>query len=288
MTKLVNGFRVPVTCSEEKLLLAKRNGHERDGNICFSDEGHLYFIRGSSDDLVSTTAFIHAYFESFDPCATALKLVHRPDFGTNPRYAIYRHLTADTEEETALAITASWEENGRAASVAGTLLHRNIELYYNDIKVDDPRVEFRKHFKTYHTHMETAGWVPFRTEWLVYDEDYKLTGSIDCVFHHPVSGKYIIRDWKMSKKISKFGFGKTGQPPLQHLPDCNYTHYALQQNVYKFLIERNYGLTIDHMAIVIFHSSNDNFIEFEIPDMQEDIHNMLAIRYISLEDFVLY
>jgi hypothetical protein len=288
MTKLVNGFSVPVTCSDEKLLLGSLNSHERDANICFSDEGHLYFIRGRSEGLVSTTAFVHEYFEAFDPQAIALKLVRRPDFRTNSRYAMYRHMTADTEAGVVLALCTSWEENGRTASAAGTLLHRNIELYYNDVPVDDdPRVEFCRHFKTYYMRMKTDGWVPFRTEWLVYDEVYKLTGSIDCVFYHPVSGKYIIRDWKMSKKISKFGFGKTGQPPLQHLADCNFTHYALQQNVYKFLLERNYGLKIDNMAIVIFHSSNDNFVEYDIPDMQPEIYDMLALRYISFEDFTL-
>ena len=43
---------------------------------------------------------------------------------------------------------------------------------------------------------------PYRTEWMIFDEDLKLAGSIDMVYENP-DGTLSIYDWKRSKDISK-------------------------------------------------------------------------------------
>jgi hypothetical protein len=278
----INGYVVPSTCSAEKMKLAVLNEHPRDRFICFSDEGHKYFVKGESTGWISTTKFIHDFFEDFDSIGTARRMVDRTDFLTNTRYKKYEHVFELDDEEKVQCLVQEWMESGRKASEAGTLLHRNIELFYNEVDAKDDRVEYQ-YFLDYAQEMADAGWVPYRTEWLVYDEVYKLTGSIDMVFFHPVMNQYIIRDWKMSKEIRKFGFGKKGQYPLQALQDCNYVHYCLQQNVYKYFLEHCCGLKVKDMAIVIFHSSNDQYVQFDIPDMSPKIDEMLAIRLMHLQ-----
>ena len=42
--------------------------------------------------------------------------------------------------------------------------------------------------------------IPYRTEWTVFDEDLKLSGSIDMLFRD-ISGNFHIYDWKRSKQI---------------------------------------------------------------------------------------
>ena len=278
MIKIINGYEVPASCSDEKLKLARTNEHVRDQNICFSDEGHKYFVKGSSEKWISTTKFIHDFFEDFNSERISTQMVNRKDFQTASKYSKYSYIFNLSKSEQVKTLMLDWDENGKQASLAGTKLHRNIELYYNDMAVHDDRIEFQ-YFLQYSQNMATAGWIPFRTEWLVYDEDYKLTGSIDMVFYHPEKKVYIIRDWKMSKQISKFGFGKKGKYPLNNMPDCNFSHYSLQQNVYKFFLEHCCGLTIQDMAIVIFHQNNNGYVEFEIPDLMVEVNNMLATRY---------
>ena len=41
----------------------------------------------------------------------------------------------------------------------------------------------------------------YRTEWMVYYEELKLSGSIDMVFYDTVKCEYLIYDWKRSKEI---------------------------------------------------------------------------------------
>lgn len=280
-TKIINGYEVPSTCSDEQLELCLKNAHPRDKFVCFSDEGHVYFVKGECKGWVSTTGFIHQYFKDFDSLEVATRMVTRPDFKTNRNYKKYQDLFHLEGDELVKQMIIGWELNGKQASEAGTLLHRNIELRYNNEPVSDDRVEYQ-FFLNYEKMMKSKGWEPFRSEWLVYDEDYKITGSIDMVFYHPGTKKYIIRDWKMSKKINKFGFRKWGKHPLNHLSDCNFNHYSLQQNIYKFFLEHNYGLVMEDMAIVIFHRSNPDFVEFDIPDMTKEIDQMLFQRYSEL------
>ena len=42
----------------EKLELEIKNAHERDKNIVFDEEPHIYYINGSNDN-ISITTFIH-------------------------------------------------------------------------------------------------------------------------------------------------------------------------------------------------------------------------------------
>ena len=208
-------------------------------------------------------------------------MVNRIDFKTSSKYSKYCHLFDMPREEQIKTLVREWDENGKQASIAGTKLHRNIELYYNDVEVHDDRIEFQ-YFLQYSRKMSAEGWVPYRTEWLMYDEDYKLTGSIDMVFYHPEKKVYIVRDWKMSKQISKYGFGKKGKRPLETLPDCNFSHYSLQQNIYKFFLEHCCDIKVQDMAIVIFHHSNENYVEFEIPELNKEVQQMLHLRYEAL------
>ena len=91
--------------------------------------------------------------------------------------------------------------------------------------------------------------------------------------------EFIVRDWKRSKKINKWGFGKWGKGPARELADCNWSHYCLQQNLYKFFLEEKCGVGVKDMAIVVFHSSNKTFQEHTIPDMSSVVNAMLLQRY---------
>ena len=43
---------------------------------------------------------------------------------------------------------------------------------------------------------------PYRTEWMIWDKDHKLAGSIDMIFENE-DGTLSIYDWKRSKEIKK-------------------------------------------------------------------------------------
>jgi hypothetical protein len=84
-------------------------------------------------------------------------------------------------------------------------------------------------------------------------------------------------DWKRSKEIKKFGF-KKGLGCCSHLQDCNFVHYTIQLNIYKYILEKNYGLKITDMYIVVFHPSNDSYLEYNIANEQELIDLIVTNR----------
>ena len=270
--QLLNGYQVPVTCSSVVLPVNQKNAHPRDAFIAFDEEPHVYYVKGETG-YTSVTTFLHSFFEEFDALGIATNMVQRPDFKKAARYAQYRLIEAETEEELIAKIMQSWEDNGQEQAALGTKMHEYIELCANEVPAGPGEETERQFYHAYAARQAAAGLVPYRTEWMLWDEELKLTGSIDMIYQH-TSGTYHMVDWKRSKEIKKFGF-KKGKGCCSHLQDCNFVHYSLQLNLYKYLLEKNYGIRIADMHIVVFHPSNDTFLEFKVADHQPIIQQMI-------------
>jgi hypothetical protein len=121
--------------------------------------------------------------------------------------------------------------------------------------------------------------VPYRSEWEVWSEEYKLAGSIDMIFYRKSDDSYVIYDWKRSKEIKTDSpFGEMGYGPLSHIPNLNYWNYTIQLNVYRWFLETYYGLKISDMYIVIFHPSNMNYKRFRLNRLDDEVKGMLEAR----------
>ena len=114
---------------------------------------------------------------------------------------------------------------------------------------------------------------------MVYDSDNKLAGSIDMLFINE-NGNLEIYDWKRSKEVSKSNnWGKFScHSQLEHLPDTNYWHYSLQLNIYKFILEKNYGKKVESMYLVVLHpdNKNGNYLRLKVSDLQKEIKNIFV------------
>jgi ATP-dependent exoDNAse (exonuclease V) beta subunit len=124
---------------------------------------------------------------------------------------------------------------------------------------------------------------PYRTEWEVWDEEHKLTGSIDMVFKRKSDGAFVIYDWKRSKEIKKDNKFDSGLGPMTHLPNANYWHYTLQLNIYRWFLQKNYGLKIVDLAIVILHPNNTNYQIFHLNILDDEVAAMLDCRKRAIE-----
>ncbi len=71
---------------------------------------------------------------------------------------------------------------------------------------------------------------------------------------------------------------QSGLGPLAHLPDCNYWHYSLQLNVYRYILERYYGLTISDMYLVILHPDQPSYKRMRLNRMDEEVEAMIECR----------
>jgi ATP-dependent exoDNAse (exonuclease V) beta subunit len=246
--------------------LAKLNEHPRDKNIQFFEKDHKYLVNGMSD-FTSTTTYIHKLFEPFDAEEIIYKMIKNGKT-KDPKNKYYNL----TKEE----IKQQWSDKAKNSSEKGTNTHYNIECYYNKIPVIDDSIEF-KYFMNYTCDFPNLK--AYRTEWLIYDEELKISGSIDMVYENE-DGSLIIADWKIVGEISyENSFGKYAIVPcISHIPDCNYYHYALQLNIYRKILERNYGKKVKKLYLVVLHENNTNYQIHDIQFLDKEIKDLFDWR----------
>jgi len=246
------------------LPLSEINKHNNDSRVRFRDEGHKYWVDNDDTDLVSSTTFIHKFFEHFDIEEGIKKILNSPKY-KDPDYEYY--------DMTASQIKQKWKD----ASDLGTKMHKDIEDFYNGIEIKNDTEEFKYFLNFYeeHKHLKI-----YRTEWLIFSDILKITGSIDATFINE-DGTLTLGDWKRSKGIKEESFGeKTGYFPLSHVPDCNYYHYSLQLNLYRTILEKFYGHTVKEMFLIITHpkNKNENYLRINVKKMDKEIQMMLDHR----------
>jgi hypothetical protein len=255
--------------------LSFRNRHPRDDCIVFDEPTHVYTVNGSSKGVISCTKFLHEFFPHFDADATIRKMMRSPKWPQSKWFG-----------KTAAEIKKEWNDNGAAASTAGTAMHLAIEQFlHGHPEIIEPATLDTVEWKYFQNFWEDVkdDLVPYRSEWEVWSEEHKLAGSIDMIFYRKSDDSYVIYDWKRSKEIKKEnGFGN-GFGPAAHLPDCNYWHYTLQLNVYRWFLETFYGLRISDMYLIILHPDNKNYKRFRLNRLDDEVAGMLDCRLRAVE-----
>lgn len=254
--------------------LDKCNAHSRDKRITFYEENHIYNVDGR-EDFVSCTTFIHQFFEEFDADAVIRRMMSNTSKWSTSKYY---GMTSDEIKE-------QWSSKGELASHNGTLMHACIEYFFNDcidkFPYDIPSEYIRDFPRFLEKVVHPKGYIPFRTEWCVFDEDHELAGSIDMTFQVNAndSNTLVIYDWKRSCKLNeKTNRFRNMLKPLNHLPDTNYWHYAMQLNIYRHILETKYGKTIVGMYLVGIHPDLDGFQQEKVPLLQTETQEIFALR----------
>ena len=250
----------------EPTFLKEKNPHERDARIHFDEEPHIYTIDGSSD-FTSVTTWVHSHFSHFDADKIIDKMMKGRNWKPGHKY------WGMTKQE----IKDMWAANGKEASDSGTIMHYDIECFYNEIYNENTSVEFQ-YFKNFYDKYKDD-LIPYRTEWRVFDTELKFAGSIDMMFEDK-EGNLLIYDWKRCKEIPKNNpYGKFSHNPIiEHFPDCKFFHYSLQLNVYKALVEKNYGRKVKEMCLICLHPNFDNYVKLVVPDLQKEVLELFEER----------
>ena len=279
--------------------LAKQNPHPRDAHIHFDEGPHKYTIDGingvtADTEFTSVTTFIHQHFEHFDAKKVIAGMMRNQKKWNDPiANAKYYGKTAEEIEQ-------MWADAGKDASTKGTAMHYQIECFYNTPPVAEtaetadvpqatnaPEFEYFRNFNQEHVAADDATLRPYRTEWTVFHEEAQIAGSIDMVYEviepesaATASTPLAIYDWKRCREIIKTNrAGKFAtHPAIEHLPDTNFWHYALQLNTYKYILQTKYDKTITDLYLIVLHPEAQNYQRVKLPDLQTEVTELFEER----------
>lgn len=245
---------------------------DRDNNIQFLPQGHIYIYNGR---------------ERFTPVSSVISCFFKPfDSFSQSAYdkAIKRNIPHGQ-------LLEEWDEKGACSREVGTFMHQQIENYYNGneyqteyrFKYDgkyiqsDKKIDLKNEYNQFINFVKDHNFEPFRTEWTIYDERLKIAGTIDMI--HKNGDVFDIYDWKRSQKvvddngdpIIRNDYGKVGLEELGHIDDTSYWHYCIQQNIYRYILEKNYNVKVGKMYLVVFRDNANKYIKLTVPTMDNVI-----------------
>jgi len=232
-------------------------------NIAFEDETHKYHhpkdATGNAQ-YISVTTLIERFFP-FDMDRFIQGKAKRE--GLSEGEVLYEFLRVRDE-----------------AAEKGTHLHEQIENRLKGKEFDTGVKELKLFKKFYDEIIVNKGFEFVEAEKRILLDDYNVAGTVDALFKKPNKEEYIIVDWKRSKKLvidgnpKKYGYG-SGLSELANLDNSSYYKYALQQNIYKYILETNYGLRISSMNLIVLHENYDNYYRVDLPIMTREVKIIL-------------
>ena len=271
---------------QQQHYLAEKNPHHRDKRITFEEGPHIYTIDGDeSKKYTSVTTWVHSYFKKFNAKEVIAAMMRNKKKWEDP--VANEKYYGKTPEE----IEEMWSTSGREAAAKGTAMHYEIECFYNTptptpTPTRSTEIEYFHKFNTeFVSTAETATLRPYRTEWMVFHEEAQISGSIDMVYENidtdPTAPTTLsIYDWKRCKEISKTNRGGefATNPIIEHFPDTNFWHYALQLNIYKYILQTKYGKTITDLYLIVLHPDAKNYQRIKLPNIQAEVKELFDER----------
>lgn len=243
-------------------MLSVINAHERDKRISFDEPTHTYSIDGSSKGYTSVTTLLHTAFKPFVNDEVISNMMGSKKWPDSEYFGMSRD-----------EIKQAWKD----AADLGTAMHNNIECFYNHLPHETDSKEWQLFCQYRETHPDLKA---FRTEMTVFDEKYKIAGSIDCLYHDPDNkGCYIIADWKRSKDLKMSNKWQSGVLDCtKHLDDCNFMKYSLQLNIYKHILETKYDMKVTQCFLVFLHPKQSVYIKVICEDLSDVVMEMFELR----------
>jgi len=229
-------------------------------NLALDEATHTYKL-GSHTFKYSVTEFIGKFCQPFDKNHWSKFVANRDKI---------------TQEE----VLAQWEERARFSSEKGNLFHQYMEdLIHNfmnemnqGLPYDNPQLK-EKAMCFFQEVIETRRIIPIAVEKSLFDLELDIAGTLD-FFGINAQGEYIILDWKTNREIKKENKFSKMLSPFEAFDDCNFYHYSLQLNIYRYILEKHCNITIPYLYFIWFNESESRYKLFKCFDMRESLKKL--------------
>jgi len=232
--------------------------------VDFEPYEHLYIV-GKQYMSRSVTEVLESLFGKFDAYKT-IQNMKSSSFWPRPEYSTIGAsgvLYPFSDEQ----IILKWAEDRNR----GTWMHFNIERFLNGLQYSsDVQIEMDYFIKFYEKEILGRGLIPYITEWRIASPVLKLGGSVDFVGSFD-DGTFGIVDWKRIKNWDSLhvNYGKRCLGLLSDLDASNFNKYSLQLNMYRFILEHEYGIKVSWMAVASFHPNQCGY-EFAVVEIMDE------------------
>lgn len=238
-------------------------GHE----IVFTEDNHSYrsVINGKEVSYISGTTFLGKFFPQFDPTG---EITAR---------------CAKKEGITVQEIKEKWAAKGRESCRLGTRLHElceDIELGKPIRNTPENEIEARRfaNGKNLATKLKSSIDI-LGVEKIVFSHRLPtpIAGTIDLFGKSKKTGEYLILDWKTNASIEQENkYNKFCLDPIKHIPDTNFTHYALQLSLYQYILKLEGYVEKDAIfKRALLHVTEDVAEILMVPDYTNEIKDMI-------------
>jgi ATP-dependent exoDNAse (exonuclease V) beta subunit len=247
-----------------------------DNLIVLEESTHTYTcLANPLAEFVSVTTFIKKFFEPFDAEAIAQNLAEKGRKAKLIQEKINQNQKVPYVEKKLLndrlnskygliedpeMIILIWE----LIAQRGTVIHGYIEDYARS-RVLPPALTPEGYPDPFNACM----WldmitnkdpnVEFYAEKRIYSDKYSLAGSIDLLVYSPLNNAWAIIDWKTNDGLTVKSFnGKVGIRKATRLtPSSKLAQYFLQLNIYRIILEEEYGITLNSDKSLIIAQLDD-------------------------------
>jgi hypothetical protein len=240
--------------------------------ITFVEKTHSYLVDGeSTEHNMSVTRLIKKHKKDFDKQTIAKRVAKRKRVSTD-------------------SVLAEWEQNNLYSTTLGSMLHKYIENFYHNRRIEFEgslqKLGFNEKTKLINVlpklveqfqnfYRDNKNLICIKNEMVVGDvDDTKVCGTMDMLCYNTETKCFEILDFKTNKKMEKSSPWGNLFYPFEDMSEGEINEYTIQLNCYKYFIEKYTTLKIEQLKLIWFNVENKNYEIIVLKDIQEQIKKM--------------
>lgn len=229
-----------------------------DQELYFNTDNHSYTV--DNKNYISVTTIISKFFPKFDLKRNSLI------------YALNHNKNQND-------VIKQWKQEGEEAAIFGSIVHKYIECILLKKKTIKPQTDKEKIYFGY-----IDIWIDkflkyfdiIDIEKIIFAPKYKIAGTFDCIARCKKTGRYIIIDWKTSKKIEIENKWQNCINGLEEFSASDYTKFTFQLNMYLRLLKNEKYYSFDKKPeLKIIHITKEGLKSISIPILNKRVIDIL-------------
>lgn len=177
-------------------------------------------------------------------------------------------------------VLSLWKKKGQVGLQKGNLLHRYAEQLMNEeepVRIPQEYDGFRRSVDTAVRYIK-KNHIFVASEQIVFSTELGLAGQIDLLLK--TNNIVLIIDWKTDKQImTQNDWDRYAYPPIEHLDDCNFNQYAIQLNLYEYLLREEEYFPSDTIYFKrVVHITEKQPVWYRIPTLKIETKQIIGFQ----------